>query len=413
MSLLTQNPKNRSTLSEQDPHSNPESDSNDHVEKEFSAREYRLIPVGEEKDENEGDAVDLAELFQTIRSNRKLIYRITSAFVFLGLLIVLVSPKEYESEALLMPEMRDSENGASSLLQNYGGLLGLSGLGSMDISEDGTLSPEIYPKIVQSLTFQSELMSNTIYFSDIDTTLRVQSYFEDWYSPSFFELIKEYTIQLPKKFRETRTLPNRLLELFEREQLEHVSEEELEIIKDLRERVNIELEVQTGIMTVTANLPDAAAAAQLCRATINLLTDYLKNYRTQKAKQDLEFAEEQYETGRKRFKEAQAALAEFLDQNVNLSTAKARAQEQLLQAEFDLAYNIYNNVAQKRVEARMKVQEKTPVFKVLQEVNVPLESSGVHPVVLLVLFVFVGLVVSFFVVSVKHIYFALKQKYQF
>lgn len=369
--------------------------------------------MGEEREEEDGDAVDLVALFQAIYVNRKLLYQITAAFIALGILIILVSPKEYQSESLLMPEMKSSESGAGSLLQDYGGLLGLSGLGSMDLSHDGSLSPEVYPKIVQSLTFQSDLLSNDIYFSDIDTTLNLFAYFDEWYSPSFFELLKEYTIQLPRKFRDTRTLPDHLLELFERESLEHVSEEELEIIKDLRDRVGIELDVQTGVMRVSARLPDAPAAAQLCKATIKLLTDYLKNYRTQKAKQDLEFAEEQYEAGRQRFKEAQAALAEFLDQNVNLSTAKARAQEQLLQAEFDLAYNIYNNVAQKRVEARMKVQEKTPVFKTLQEVNVPLESSGVHPVILLVLFGFGGLALSFVLISVKQIYSNLKKKYQF
>lgn len=311
-----------------------------------------------------------------------------------------------------MPEMQDSESGAGSLLQNYGGLLGLSGMGSMDLSEEGQISPAVYPKIVQSLTFQSELLDDNLYFSDLDTTLTVNAYFMEWYSPSFFELTKEYTIQLPEKFSSPKQLSQRLIELFKREELEHVSKEELEIIKDLRERIFIELDTETGVMTVTATLPDAAAAAQLCKTTINLLTDYLKNYRTQKAKEDLEFAEEQYQAGRRQFKEAQAALAEFLDQNVNLSTAKAKAQEQLLQAEFDLAYDIYNNVAQKRIEARMKVQEKTPVFKVLQAVNVPLESSGLHPVLILLLSGIAGLIVSFFIISGKQVYFNLKQKYQ-
>ena len=324
----------------------------------------------------------------------------------------MLSPVEYESESLLMPEMQESEGGAGSLLQNYGGLLGLSGMGSMDLSDEGQISPEVYPKIVQSLTFQSELLGDSLYFSDLDTTLTVKTYFREWYSPSFFELMKEYTIQLPEKFSSPRQLSERLIELFNREELEHVTKEELKIIKDLRERIFIELDTQTGVMTVTATLPDAAAAAQLCKTTINLLTDYLKNYRTQKAKEDLEFAEEQYEAGRQRFKESQAALAEFLDQNVNLSTAKAKAQEQLLQAEFDLAYDIYNNVAQKRVEARMKVQEQTPVFKVLQSVNVPLDSSGLHPVIILFLSAVAGLVVSFFIVSGKHVYVSFKEKYQ-
>lgn len=376
----------------------------------FSGREYRLIPIGDEL-QPEDDAIDLRELFYTIRDNRSLIYRVTGAFLILGLLIAFLNPVEFESEALLMPEMKESESGAGSLLENYGGLLGLSGLGSADLSDSGTLSPEVYPKVVQSLTFQSELLDDSLYFSDIDTTLSLYTYFRDWYSPSFFELLEEYTVKLPKKFSTPEPLSDRLAELFDREELERVSEEELEIIKDLRERIFIELDTETGVMIATATLPDAAAAAQLNKSSINLLTDYLKNYRTQKAKEDLEFAEEQYEAGKQRFKEAQAELADFLDQNVNLSTAKARAQEQLLQAEFDLAYEIYNSVAQKRIEARMKVQEKTPVFKVLQSVSVPLESSGTHPILVLIISGVAGLLFSFFVVAGKNVYDNLKEKY--
>src|SRR5699024_1084364 len=137
---------------------------------------------------------------------------------------------------------------------------------------------------------------------------------------------------------------------------------ELEIRNDVKERVDIERSTETGLLTVTGKMPDAIAAAQGNQLVISMLKGYIGSYSTKKAKEDLVFAETQHQQARQQLEDVQRELASFLDQNMNLSTAKSRAQEQRLQTEFDLAYNMYNNVSQQLMEARMKVQEQTPVF---------------------------------------------------
>lgn len=347
-----------------------------------------------------------------IKHNRRLIYKITAAFVALGFLIAIFGSVEYESESILLPEMRES-SGTSDMLQSYGGMLGLSGLGSMDMSEEGMIAPQVYPMIVQSLSFQDKLLNQSVYFSKLDTSVTGYGYFKNIHSPSFFGLIAEYTIGLPKKIfgpALPAELPGWLQEQFGEEGVTKLSDEELEIVEDMNQRVEIELDPETGVLTVITKMPDPVAAAQVCKKIINMLKDFVKEYSTQKSQEDLEFAEIQYRQAQENFEEAQSKLAQFLDQNMNLSTARGRSQEQRLQAEFDIAYNRYNDVSERLTSAKAKVQEQTPVFKVLQSVNIPSSPSEPKRILILILSLITGFVVSFFFIASRNIYFNIKSK---
>lgn len=365
------------------------------------------MPVDEEegKDEN---AVNLMDLFRRLWHQRRLIAKITGAFVLLGLIVALVSPVEYTSRALLMPEMKSSsESSAGELLQSYGGMLGLGDFGSMKLSKEGKIAPEVYPKIVKSLTFQDQLLQQDIYFSGRDTTVSGYTYFEKIRDLPLFEFLVEYSIKLPEKFSSPEPkeqLPAWLQKQFSEDKVIRLTKDKLEIIQDMRERITIELSSETGVLTITSKMPDPIAAAQVNRSVIGMLKEFIKAYSTQKAKEDLAFAKEQHRQAQKRLKEVQNNLTTFLDQNLNIATAKSRAKEQRLQAEFDLAYNMYNNVSRQLMEARMKVQEQTPVFKPLQPVNVPLQKSEPQRLLILVLSLLVGLAVSFIYVAGRDAY---------
>ncbi len=164
------------------------------------------------------------------------------------------------------------------------------------------------------------------------------------------------------------------------------------------------------MLVVTAEMPDAVASARVCDIAIDMLTDYLKEYRTQKARNDLEFQTEQVEQARARFDSTQQALANFQDHNLNLQSQTARAKEQKLRAEFDLAYELYTTASQQQAEARRKLQEQTPVFKVIEEASVPVESSKPRRVLTLLVFLAAGMAVSYVYVSVRRIWEEIRAK---
>ena len=340
------------------------------------------------------DAVNISELLSAFRNNIRLILLITIVCLTLGIVYAWVTPVEYRSDAQVMPERNEQSSQFGDLLQNYGNLLGGGG-SSLNLSNDGTISPQVYPEIVQSLGFQHQMLQDTVYFSDISKSITLFEYFSDQEPSSYLSWLGEETSGQPQR------LPVILQEQLNNEQITSVSPEEMKVINKLRDRIDIEFDTGTGVMNVSVLMPDALAAAQVCNKAINRLTDYLKTYRTQKAQNVLDFTEEQYKIGQDRFMNAQDELATFQDQNVNLQSAKAQSRLKYLQAEFDLAYNVYNSIAQKRIQARMNLQQNTPVFQTVQAANVPLNQAQPNWIAILIFSIAVGFVISFVVIAVK------------
>lgn len=361
---------------------------------DFPIQEYRLVPADQTYGGYEEDEIDLIELAKTIWDNRNVIYRFVAVGVVLGVVIALLSPKEYVSDATLMPEYSTESAGgsASGLLEQYGGLLGISG-GSYN-SASNAIRVDLYPQIVQSLSFQTSLMNQEFTYPEYDTTASLYNYFMEIHSPGALAYAKQYTIGLP--FTILGALKGdpeeeMVVEAEQDPEILSLTKDQMEIVKNLRERVGVSLNEETGIVSVNVRMPDPKVAAQVAKYTIGELTEYLIEYQTEKVLRDLEFVEDQLDKAEDRFEEAQLALAEFTDSNQGNLTARARTEQQRLQSEYDVAFNLYNSLTQQFEQARLKVQEETPVFKVLQPVQVPVDDETSGAMILIVFVMLSGI----------------------
>ena len=356
-------------------------------------QEYKIVPAdyGYQYDEDE---IDLLELAKTIWNKRMFILKIVGIGAFLGVIVALLSPKEYKSTSTLMPEYStESQGGASSLLRQYGGLIGVSG-GSYN-SNSNAIRVDLYPNIVQSTNFQMQLMQQPFYFSDIDTTATLFEYFTELNSAGVLGFVAEYTIGLPGKILGA-ILPKKELMTSvpgatEESLVLNLSKEEFEVIETLRGKISASLDEESGIVSVTVTLPDNVAAAAVTEYTIRELTEYLTEYRTEKVLRDLTFVEEQLATAEVRFEAAQLALAEFRDSNQGNLSARAQTDEQRLNSEYQIAFNLYNGLTQQYEEAKLKVQETTPVFKTLEPVQVPINDETSGAMILIVFIMLSGI----------------------
>ena len=354
----------------------------------FPIQEYKLVPVGYEAAVNSDDEIDLIELVKTIWDNRKMVYRFVAVGAVLGVLVALLSPKEYVSSATLMPEYStENQGGTSSLLRQYGGLIGLSG-GTYNASSNA-IRVDLYPNIVNSLSFQKKLAEQPFYFADEDTAVSFFEYYLEVSKPGFLGIMKKYTIGLPGTLLAAFSSGDKKKnpDIKSNEEILSFSKKEMIVIENLRQRVTANLDDESGIISVSAKMGNPELAAKVAKYTIEELTQYLVEYRTEKVLRDLNYIEEQLAKAEERFNEAQLILADFRDSNQGNLTARARTEEERLQSEFNVAGNVYNTLTQQYEEAKLKVQEETPVFKVLQPVSIPVndETSGVQVLIVFVL----------------------------
>jgi uncharacterized protein involved in exopolysaccharide biosynthesis len=365
------------------PDKNPHTSDSPEDSKKDKVPEVRYIPVEylSHMDDDDDDEIDLMALAKRIWDGRWTIIKITGVFIVIGLFWALFSPEEFESEAILMPEVQTQQGGgAGRLLQQFGGAFGLGGLNAGEMPQ-GMIPPMIYPRIVNSLSFQLELLDHEVHFRDFGVTTTWPDFLENHYSTPLTTYAVNYTIGLPFTIlRGIRSLGGDNEEMIIQEdpldaQYITITKEQQELVEELRSRISVSQDQETGLLNTRVKLQDARASAEMNRFLIERLKEYVTEYRVEKARQNLEFAQQQKEEAQERFERSQLALADFMDRNVTVTSARAQTELERLQDEKNLAFNVYNSLAQRVEEARLNLQEQTPIFKEVQSVNVPSQRS--------------------------------------
>jgi uncharacterized protein involved in exopolysaccharide biosynthesis len=339
------------------------------------------------------DEIDLIEVALKIWAERTLILKTVAVFFVLGIIIAFGSKKEYKSECTFILDDNKGGSRVSGLLSQFGGLAGIN-LGGME--SEGTISPDLYPNIVQSTPFLLGLLSDTIKVEKLDTAVTVYHFFDELDKPSLTGYIKGYTIGLPGKIlglirkKNTETIVVPLAETFSKQDYIKLTQTQEDIVGALRERISISLDETSGILTLSVEMPDPVAAAEVARKVYNDLMVYLIDYKIDKAQADHKFIAARHEEARERYEREQEKLASFRDQNKNVTSAYFQTEEERMNANFQLAFNVYNGLAQQLEQSKIKVQEAMPVFKVVNPVKVPLEKSKPKRSMILVVMIFLG-----------------------
>lgn len=120
-----------------------------------------------------------------------------------------------------------------------------------------------------------------------------------------------------------------------------------------------------NMLTVSTEVHNADVAVELTGLVVESLTRYIGEYRTRKVKSDLRFIDDQLAEAEQKYRRAQQALAATTDRNQNILLATARTDANRRQSEYQLAYNVYNSLLQLKEQAKIKVQEYTPVFTMI------------------------------------------------
>ncbi|MDF9801111.1 uncharacterized protein involved in exopolysaccharide biosynthesis [Catalinimonas alkaloidigena] len=381
------------------------------------------------------DEIDLALLFKEIwRRKKLLLYTVLGALV-IGIFIAIVSPEEYKSNIVLMPQSDASAGRSSSnILRQIGGFAGI-GLGG---SSTG-LNINLYPDITKSTPFNISVMEEDQYFPSLDTTMSLYYYFTEISEPPLTENLKKYTIGLPNMLLD---LPMAVVNLFKKDtrsatanmqkgttvlnssdttqnDLENklvqeydpitLTSRQMRVMAELKRRITTTIE-ENGTVTVTAVMPDPLVSAKTTELAVAYLTKYITEYRTEKVQQDLDFVEKQYKEKEERYNEAQQRLARLRDRNLNIATESARIALEQAQTDYDLSYTLYQGIAQQLEQARIKVQEETPVFKVLEPIQIPLTKSEPNRELIITLALFAGIAVGLGIIVAQVIFFNIKSK---
>ena len=341
------------------------------------------------QNQNNEQEIDLLELAARLWTKRKFILKITSAFILLGLFVAIFSPKEYSASCTFVPQT--NSKGASSSASALAAMAGIS-LGEMGATE--VLSPKVYPKLMANVNLQKELMYTKLNFNGFKEPVSFIDYYTNpkYRKFSLIGAIKKYTIGLPFMLLNAirGEAKEEVLGTGDKNKISVLSKEELYCIKALKAKVAMSLNDKEGYITISANMPEPLAAAQLATKLQELIQKYVTEFKLAKAQAQLDYINSRYAEAKADYDAKQEEFARFQDANKVFSSAVAQVKGERIRNDFLLANTLFSELAKQKMQAELKVKEDTPILTVVDPVVVPREKSKPKRAMILVVFTFLG-----------------------
>lgn len=333
--------------------------------------------------ENDEQEIDWMDILRRIYAIRKTLFKAAGVGVVLGIIIALSIPKQYTVTVTLSPEMGGDSKG--------GGLASLSSSflgGGASSSSNDALNVTLAPDIVASTPFILELFNTHVQTLDgeLDTTL--VAYLDEQKTPwwGYIKAAPGLAIGAIKSFLNEKIDTVSVLNPFQ------LTEKEYQKVEILRTVITASVDKKTAMTTVTVTLQDPKVTAIVADSVVAKLQQYIIDYRIKKAKEDCAYLEELYKERQQEYYDAQSKYAHYFDTNRNIAFQSVRAEQERLQNDMNLAYQVYSQVAQQLQMARAKIQEEKPVFAVVEPATIPLQPSGTSRKIVLIGILFLILI---------------------
>lgn len=337
------------------------------------------------------DEIDIMEYVKKLFKDWKFILKWCGIAAVIGVIAALSAVSTYTVTTKMSPESTKSGGGQLSSLASLAGI----NLGSMSSGSDA-FSPDLYPEIVSSVPFMTDL-----FYMPVEAEYKGEkiqcNYYEylmncgkaPWYSyvtslpgkalGAVFGIFQPKEEKEPKGFKKLGEVDDAKL-----------TKAQEKVIEGMRRRISVSTDKKTYVITLSVTDQNPDIAMKLSETIVENLRNFITSYRTEKARNDLEYYEQLYDEAQADYFDAQQRYARYVDMNQGMVRQSVMTEQQRLQNEMNLKYNLYNSCAQQVQMAKAQIQRETPVCTILTPPTTPLKDneSGAKT---LAIFIFLGL----------------------
>lgn len=324
--------------------------------------------------------ISLIEVFKILKADfRKVcIYSCTAGVI--GVILAFATPKIYKSTVILAPE--ESGSSFSGSISSLAAMVGMN----MKIGQTGdALYPEIYPDLMESTSFIVGMFPVTVKKSKTDETYTYFDYLQKYQKLAFYEYPIDWLNSLKEMLsNEDQPKPGHKVDS------KHLTKKEYDIVKGIIGRINCSVDKKTNVITIEVKDQDPQIAATIADSAQMHLQRTITDYRTKKARIDLEYMQKLFDEAHKEYTKARQKYASFGDANSKVVLQSVQSKLDDLENEMQLKYTIYQQVVEQLQLAKAKVQERTPAFTIVQEASVPVKHSSRPKIVTLIIWLILG-----------------------
>jgi capsular polysaccharide biosynthesis protein len=307
--------------------------------------------------EGENSSIDFKAICTALWKHKLLYVIVIPLSLIIGAIYAKSLPKYYQCQVTLAPELGGGGVGGgalSSLASSMGYKVG----GSK--SDADAITPTLYPDLMNSVDFKTSLFSVKVHRMD---SSKVMTYYD-------YLLYYQKTPWWSKFFSAKDTIRHEKVNPF------MLTEKQTAIAKVINTNVVCDVDNKTGVITIDVTDQDPLIAATMADSVKTRLQTFITNYRTSKARNDLENTKKLCIEAKRRYERVRQQYGAFSDANQEVILESVRSKQEDLENDMQLQFNNYNALAASLQAAYAKVQAVTPVFTTLQSATVPTQKAG-------------------------------------
>lgn len=316
----------------------------------------------EEKKEN---ILDLTVIVPMLLKRWKLYALCIAGAIIFSLIFVFTIPRYYSCKVMLAPEASNN-SGMNSILSSFG-------LGEAPTTNDA-ISPNLYPDLMESKDFIVSMFPVEITTMDGELTTSYYDYLLHHNQTSWYMSLLGKLKKMMKSKKINTNAPGMKGKSVSPSFI--LTEDQFNIAGAISGKIRYDYDKKTGVVSVSVNDFDPLVCALIADTISSRLQDFILDYRTKKARNDLEYAWRIYDQAKADYEESNEQYVAAVDANWDIVNETAKARLEALSNDKTLKYQTFSAASQKLEAAKAKLQEATPVITVLQGASVPQKPAG-------------------------------------
>lgn len=327
--------------------------------------------------------IDLNAIARKIMKRKKLFIINLSITFVVSCAIIFSVPRTYTCSVKLAPESTNSSMGS------LGSLASTFGLNMGNLTSQDAIIPEFYPDVIESVDYTTGMFNVKVTSKDGKIKTNYFDYLAHHQKYAWWNIALDKVVSWFKEDEETPGKGNKINPF-------RLTKEQTDIVKMIEDNIQGTVDKKTDVITITVTDQDPLICATIADSARSKLQQFIIDYRTAKAKNDLKQALQFSRETREKYIKAQRIYAAYSDANEDVVLQSFKSKIDELENEMQLRYNAYQTTVQQVQIAQAKLQERTPAFTTLQSATVPIKPTGPKRV----MFIFACLFLVFFSTSV-------------
>lgn len=328
--------------------------------------------------------IDVIGIIKKVWSAKTSLYISICVSAIIGIVVALNTPKDYTSTVVLAPELSSGGLGMSSSLNDMASTFGID-LGSK--SSIDAIYPEIYPEIFASSDFVKQMFNIRVQQMNSNQIKTLKEHLLKDSKIPFWQIPKIWIAKwFAKKVDSSKKHINDNTFL--------LSKKDEALIASIKNNISCLIDNKTSVITISVTDQDPMVAAIVADTLQHRLQNYITDYKTRKARIDLQYYQKLYTQSKKDYLKAQSAYASYSDANESVVLQSVKSKIDEYENEMQLKFNAYAQMATQLQNAKAKVQEHTPAFTIIEQPKTSNKASSTPRSFIVIVFIFIGLFVD-------------------